>query len=41
MLIQSIDQNETSSVRIVAAKSYEEDIHKAAVDAVVFFHAPW
>ena len=34
-------QNETSSVRIVAAKSYEEDVHSAVKDAIVFFHAPW
>ena len=34
-------QNETSAVRIVAAKSYEEDVHTAVKDAIVFFHAPW
>ena len=34
-------QNEASAVRIVAAKSYEEDVHSAVKDAIVFFHAPW
>ena len=34
-------QNETSAVRTVAAKSYEEDVHTAVKDAIVFFHAPW
>ena len=34
-------QNETSAVRIVATKSYEEDVHTALKDAIIFFHAPW
>jgi protein disulfide-isomerase A1 len=34
-------QNATSSVRIVVAKSYEDEVHNALKDAVVFFHAPW
>ena len=34
-------QNGTSAVRIVAAKSYEADVHSAVKDAIVFFHAPW
>ena len=41
VIFPALVQNETSSVRIVAAKSYEEDVHTAVKDAIVFFHAPW